>query len=65
VARRDDLLSLDAIEDLDIMVGILRQVVLEDRPVVLDTKRAGNSRTPSSEANRVFGLRGGRFRGVP
>jgi hypothetical protein len=38
VARRDDLLSLDAIEDLDIMVGILRQVVLEDRPVVLDNE---------------------------
>ncbi len=29
------------------------------------TKRAGNSRTPSSEAKRVFGLRDGRFRGVP
>ena len=36
MARRDDMLSLDAIEDLDTMVGILRQVVLEDRPEVLD-----------------------------
>ena len=35
LARRDDTLSLDAMEDLDTMVGILRQVVLEDRPELL------------------------------
>jgi hypothetical protein len=36
LARRADTLSLDAIEDLDTMAEILRQVVLEDRPEVLD-----------------------------
>lgn len=39
MAWRDDMLSLDAVEDLDIMVGILRQVVLEARLEALNDKK--------------------------
>jgi hypothetical protein len=40
MAGRDDLLSFDALEDLEIMATILQQVVLEDRPEVLDDQDA-------------------------
>jgi hypothetical protein len=40
MAGRDDLLSFDALEDLETMATILQQVVLEDRPEVLDDQDA-------------------------
>jgi Plasmid pRiA4b ORF-3-like protein len=40
MAGRDDLLSFDAPEDLETMATILQQVVLEDRPEVLDDQDA-------------------------
>jgi hypothetical protein len=38
MARRDDRLSFDALEDLDTMVEVLRQVALKDgsEPLALD-----------------------------
>ena len=36
MATRDDRFSFDALEDLDTMAEILRQVVLEERSEVLD-----------------------------
>jgi hypothetical protein len=40
MARRDDPLSFDAFEDLETMATTLQQVVLEDRPEVLDDQDA-------------------------
>jgi hypothetical protein len=40
MAGRDDLLSFDAFEDLETVATILQQVVLEDRPEVLDDQDA-------------------------
>jgi hypothetical protein len=40
MAGRDDLLSFDALEDLETMATILQQVVLEDRPEVPDDQDA-------------------------
>jgi hypothetical protein len=40
MAGRDDLLSFDALEDLETMATTLQQVVLEDRPEVLDDQDA-------------------------
>jgi hypothetical protein len=40
MASRDDLLSFDAFEDLETVATILQQVVLEDRPEVLDDQDA-------------------------
>ena len=47
MAARDDRFSFDALEDLDTMTEILRQVVLEDRPEVLDDQ---NTRWQLEEA---------------
>jgi hypothetical protein len=53
MARRDDLLSLDALEDLETMAEIIGQVALDRRPEVLDddeTRRRLASAVERSQA---------------
>jgi Plasmid pRiA4b ORF-3-like protein len=47
MAARDDRFSFDALEDLDTMATILQQVVLEDRPELLDD---GDTRSQLEDA---------------
>ena len=65
MGRRDDRLSFEALEDLDTMVEILREVALERRPEVLDNEETRWRLEQAVEhARRASTLRGGRFRGA-
>ena len=66
MARRDDMLSLDSLEDLDTMAEIIGEVALERRPEVLDDEetswRLEQCRRAQPGARACS--RAGRFRGA-
>jgi len=62
MARRDDVVSMDMLEDRAEMAEILEPFILERRPEVLATRRSGVSKTLLSARMRVRPPKGDRSR---